>query len=155
MLCTLQVTDGGFQVYALNELEYVNGEIWANIWLTDCIARIDPATGTVKCASLTHDQQLTSVKHFGQALPQKCYMQSLCCMQGVDPDVTAAHRAASSEHPADLPNGCPQRCPSVLGSNHPSHPVASHGLSICSVVPSDLKWQHRCMQVPYFGGKML
>ncbi|EIE19700.1 glutamine cyclotransferase [Coccomyxa subellipsoidea C-169] len=45
---TLTVTDGGFLVYALNELEYVNGEIWANIWLTDCIARIDPATGTVK-----------------------------------------------------------------------------------------------------------
>jgi len=31
----------------LNELEYVNGEIWANIWLTDLIARISPATGDV------------------------------------------------------------------------------------------------------------
>lgn len=49
----LQVTDGEFQVHALNELEYINGEIWANIWLTDCIARIDPATGAVKCAVLT------------------------------------------------------------------------------------------------------
>ena len=26
----------------LNELEYINGEIWANIWMTDLIARIDP-----------------------------------------------------------------------------------------------------------------
>jgi glutaminyl-peptide cyclotransferase len=31
----------------LNELEYVEGEIWANLWLTDLIARIDPATGNV------------------------------------------------------------------------------------------------------------
>ena len=31
----------------LNELEYINGEIWANIYTTDMIARIDPATGAV------------------------------------------------------------------------------------------------------------
>ncbi len=48
----VQVTDGGQPVNALNELEWVEGEVWANIWLTDCIARIDPASGTVKCASL-------------------------------------------------------------------------------------------------------
>ncbi|MBX9815327.1 MAG: glutaminyl-peptide cyclotransferase, partial [Sphingomonas sp.] len=29
------------------ELEYVNGEILANVWLTDLIVRIDPATGAV------------------------------------------------------------------------------------------------------------
>jgi len=44
----LQVTDGGKPVENLNELEYVKGEILANIWLTTRIARIDPATGTVK-----------------------------------------------------------------------------------------------------------
>ena len=31
----------------MNELEFVNGEIWANIWLTDLIARISPETGDV------------------------------------------------------------------------------------------------------------
>ena len=31
----------------LNELEYVKGEVLANIWLTDRIARIDPKTGKV------------------------------------------------------------------------------------------------------------
>lgn len=46
----VQVTDGGQAVNALNELEWVDGEVWANIWLTDCIARIDPASGAVKCA---------------------------------------------------------------------------------------------------------
>ncbi|HTK34345.1 MAG TPA: glutaminyl-peptide cyclotransferase [Caulobacteraceae bacterium] len=41
------VTDGGRPVGNLNELEYVRGEIYANIWLTDRIARIDPVTGAV------------------------------------------------------------------------------------------------------------
>ena len=31
----------------LNELEYVRGEIYANVWQTDCIARIEPETGQV------------------------------------------------------------------------------------------------------------
>ena len=31
----------------LNELEYIKGEIWANIWQTDLIARIDPGSGKV------------------------------------------------------------------------------------------------------------
>jgi glutaminyl-peptide cyclotransferase len=33
---------------SLNELEYINGEIWANIWMSDRIARIDPESGKVK-----------------------------------------------------------------------------------------------------------
>jgi glutaminyl-peptide cyclotransferase len=32
----------------LNELEYIEGEIWANIWQQDYILRIDPKTGNVK-----------------------------------------------------------------------------------------------------------
>ncbi len=43
----LRVHDGGRPVSNLNELEYVNGEIYANIWLTDRIARISPETGQV------------------------------------------------------------------------------------------------------------
>jgi glutamine cyclotransferase len=42
------VTDEGRPVDQLNELEWVKGEIYANIWQTDRIARIDPATGKVK-----------------------------------------------------------------------------------------------------------
>lgn len=34
-------------VIRLNELEYIHGEIYANVWLTDRIARIDPQTGQV------------------------------------------------------------------------------------------------------------
>lgn len=43
----IEVTDQGEPVMRLNELEMVKGEIWANIWQTDRIARIDPATGQV------------------------------------------------------------------------------------------------------------
>jgi len=42
------VTAGGRPVPRLNELEWVNGEIFANVWMTSRIARIDPATGTVR-----------------------------------------------------------------------------------------------------------
>jgi glutamine cyclotransferase len=44
----LDVTDQGKPVEQLNELEWVKGEILANVWQTDRIARIDPATGHVK-----------------------------------------------------------------------------------------------------------
>ena len=44
---TLQVTADGRVVNHLNELEWVRGEIWANIYLQDRIARIDPRTGAV------------------------------------------------------------------------------------------------------------
>lgn len=43
----VQVTDDGRPVDNLNELEWVKGEIYANIWQTDRIARIDPKTGRV------------------------------------------------------------------------------------------------------------
>lgn len=45
---TLRVMDGGRPVDQLNELEWVKGEVWANVWHTQRIARIDPATGRVK-----------------------------------------------------------------------------------------------------------
>jgi len=41
------VTDEGRPVQNLNELEYVKGEVLANIWRTNKIARIDPKTGKV------------------------------------------------------------------------------------------------------------
>ena len=44
----LDVTADGQPVYQLNELEWVDGEIYANVWRTNYIARIDPATGHVK-----------------------------------------------------------------------------------------------------------
>jgi glutamine cyclotransferase len=43
----IEVYDNERKVDQLNELEYINGEIWANIWMTDLIARIDPVSGKV------------------------------------------------------------------------------------------------------------
>ena len=43
----IPVTLNGEAVYNLNEVECVNGMVWANIWQTEFIARIDPATGVV------------------------------------------------------------------------------------------------------------
>ncbi|HEU4882727.1 MAG TPA: glutaminyl-peptide cyclotransferase [Longimicrobium sp.] len=45
---TVRVTNGGQAVDQLNELEWVRGEVWANVWHTQQIVRIDPATGRVK-----------------------------------------------------------------------------------------------------------
>lgn len=44
----VKVTDGGGEVVNINEIEWIEGEVWANIWQTDWIARIDPQTGKVK-----------------------------------------------------------------------------------------------------------
>lgn len=43
----IQVTADGQPVLNLNELEYIHGEIYVNIWETNRIARISPSTGKV------------------------------------------------------------------------------------------------------------
>lgn len=44
---TIKVTDQGSPVIRINELEYILGEVYANIWQTNTIVRIDPQTGEV------------------------------------------------------------------------------------------------------------
>jgi len=44
---TIDVKDNGRPIIKLNELEWINGEIWANVWQDRRIARINPETGTV------------------------------------------------------------------------------------------------------------
>jgi glutamine cyclotransferase len=46
-IATLSVTMNGEPLRNLNELEWVNGLIWANLWQSDRIAQIDPETGKV------------------------------------------------------------------------------------------------------------
>jgi glutamine cyclotransferase len=41
------ITDGSKSVRWLNEIEYINGEVWGMIWQTECIARVDPKDGSV------------------------------------------------------------------------------------------------------------
>lgn len=44
---TVEVRDGTIAIDRLNELEYVEGEVFANVWTTDQIVRISPADGRV------------------------------------------------------------------------------------------------------------
>ena len=45
---TLKVTRDGKPLKLLNELEWIDGKIWANIYMTDDIAIINPRTGAVE-----------------------------------------------------------------------------------------------------------
>jgi glutamine cyclotransferase len=43
----LDVSRAGTPQFYLNELEWIDGAIWANVWMSDEIVRIDPASGRV------------------------------------------------------------------------------------------------------------
>jgi glutaminyl-peptide cyclotransferase len=60
----LRVLDAGKPIANLNELEWIEGEIWANVWMTDRIARISPNTGEVSAWV-----DLSSLFPQGQRLP--------------------------------------------------------------------------------------
>lgn len=61
---TLTVRDGGDEVQYLNELEYIDGEIWANVYGLDEIFIIDPLSGQVTakvdCRGLLDSKYRTS-----------------------------------------------------------------------------------------------
>nr|WP_309573374.1 glutaminyl-peptide cyclotransferase [Deinococcus sp.] len=63
---SLGVTDDGQPVKNLNELEYVQGSIYANVWLSDQIARIDPQSGKVTAwidvSDLTREASMQAVQ---------------------------------------------------------------------------------------------
>lgn len=44
---SVSVLDNGQPLVDINELEYIRGEIYANVWKTDRIARLDPQTGRI------------------------------------------------------------------------------------------------------------
>lgn len=47
VLRSIRVTENALPVARLNELEWINGEIWANVWLTNRIVIIEPESGEV------------------------------------------------------------------------------------------------------------
>lgn len=47
VLKVLAVNENGYATDALNELEYINGYIYANIWMTGYVVKIDPVSGKV------------------------------------------------------------------------------------------------------------
>ena len=50
ILRSIKVTENGRAIHQLNELEWVNGQIWANVWQTDRIVIIDPDSGEVSAS---------------------------------------------------------------------------------------------------------
>jgi glutaminyl-peptide cyclotransferase len=44
----VSVKDGNQSITNINELEYINGDVYANVWMTNRIAIINPQTGQVK-----------------------------------------------------------------------------------------------------------
>ncbi len=60
ILAELKVTQNGQPVYRLNELEWVGGAIWANVWNTNRIVIINPdngkITGTIDLTGLLPDE---------------------------------------------------------------------------------------------------
>jgi glutamine cyclotransferase len=75
---TLQVFDhSGAPLKQLNELEYVRGEIFANIWQTPYVARIDPANG-----------RLLGVIDFTGLLPREDHRTDTDVLNGIAYDAT-------------------------------------------------------------------
>lgn len=64
----VNVTRDGTPVTGLNELECVNGQVWASLWPTDEVARIDPATGAI-----TMIVDVAPLWHFGERSPAQVF----------------------------------------------------------------------------------
>ena len=61
---TIEVRFQGKAIDRLNELEWIDGKIWANIWMTPFIVVVDPATGDVTsvidCRNLVEDARASN-----------------------------------------------------------------------------------------------
>lgn len=74
---TIDVTLQGKPLGMLNELEFIHGEIYANIWQTSAVARIDPTTGRV-----------TSLIDFTGLLPREERTPETDVLNGIAYDAT-------------------------------------------------------------------
>lgn len=69
VLRKLDVTLEGAPIQNLNELEYIDGEVWANVWMSDDIVRIDPSSGEVNSVvDLSGLSDLTKIGDSGAVL---------------------------------------------------------------------------------------
>ena len=71
---SITVTRDGAPLAGLNQLDCVDGQVWANVWPTDEIVRVDPATGVVNTVvdasgllgiPRTNAQVLSGIAHLG------------------------------------------------------------------------------------------
>ena len=59
----INVYTNGAKIEAVNELEWINGKIWANIYQKDAIAVINPKTGAVENVINCHDLRSKVTQH--------------------------------------------------------------------------------------------
>ena len=67
----------------LNELEWIEGEVWGNIWQTECIARVSPVDGKVLGWILMDG--LTQVPPRPCRLLSHAFARMVCCMSCLAP----------------------------------------------------------------------
>lgn len=68
----IEVTNSGSPVYNLNEMEWIEGKIWANVYLTDEVVIINPESGAVE-----------AVVDFGGLLPASDYSDDTDVLNGI------------------------------------------------------------------------
>ncbi|MDR3350569.1 MAG: glutaminyl-peptide cyclotransferase [Prevotellaceae bacterium] len=76
---TLEVTFQGRALPMLNELEYINGEIWANVYMENHLVRIDPVNGKV-----------TGVLFLNNLLPASLRTRNTDVLNGIAYDAAAS-----------------------------------------------------------------
>ena len=86
-LGVINVTLDGSPLRDINELEWVNGEIWANVWKTENIARIDPATGVV-----------TGLVELAGIFPEEEKSANVDVMNGIAYDATTGAIYVTGKH---------------------------------------------------------
>ncbi|MDX1490203.1 MAG: glutaminyl-peptide cyclotransferase [Pseudohongiellaceae bacterium] len=79
----VDVTLNGNSVSNLNELEYIDGEVWANVWMSDDIVRIDPDSGEVQSVvDLSGLDNLTELGGSGAVLNGIAWIEPTATSEG-------------------------------------------------------------------------
>lgn len=84
---TFDVLLDGVPLNNLNELEWINGEIWANVWQSETVVRINPTTGRV-----------AGVIDFSGILPQSARTPSTDVMNGIAWDSSSKQLYVTGKH---------------------------------------------------------
>jgi glutamine cyclotransferase len=71
----IEVYDNKGPVEKLNELEYINGKIYANVWMTDRIVIINPNTGVVE--GDIYLPNLLSAREKSQLASKECVLNGI------------------------------------------------------------------------------
>ncbi|MBK1656045.1 glutamine cyclotransferase [Allochromatium vinosum] len=83
----LRVRDGAHPVRWLNELEYIDGAIWANVWRTDQLVRIAPDSG-----------QVTAVVDLTTLYPSSERVEPEAVMNGIAHDAATGRLFVTGKH---------------------------------------------------------